>query len=145
MRSAWWPRLVVLAGVLVGGQVLLTLMDFGPDPWGWGLLVVAAAVVLWLARDAVDADQAEWYDGAATSTGPTTEEQSAQGRVLASHLASRDPGPALRDRLVALARSRDPDLTDPDLRRLGTETPRRLSPAEIDHYLTRIEAQRDRD
>ena len=145
MRNRWWPRLLLLAVLLVGGQVALTVMDFDPDPAGWGLLVVVATVVVWLAQDTLDAGQADWGDDAVDRAGPVTEEQTAHGRVLAGHLASRDPGPALRDRLVALARSRDPALTDPDLRRLSTEPPRRLSPAEIDHYLTRIEASRDRD
>jgi hypothetical protein len=145
MRNRWWPRLLLLAVLLVGGQVVLTVMDFDPDPVGWGLLVIVATVVVWLALDTLDAGEAEWDDGRGEQAAPATEEQTAHGRVLSSHLASRDPGPALRDRLVDLARSRDPELTDPDLRRLSTEPPRRLSPAEIDHYLTRIEALRDRD
>jgi len=61
-----------------------------------------------------------------------------------SHLDTRDPGPALRDRLVALARSRDPDLADPVLRDLAQQPARRLTPDDIDRYLTRIEALRDR-
>lgn len=145
MRTRWWPRLLLLAVMLVGGQVVLTLMDFDPDPVGWGLLVVVATVVVWLALDTLDAGEAVWDDGAVGRSGPVVEEQTVHGRVVAAHLASREPGPALRDRLVALARSRDPELTDPDLLRLSTERPRRLSPAEIDHYLTRIEALRDRD
>jgi hypothetical protein len=145
MRNRWWPRLLLLAVLLVGGQVALTLMDFDPDPVGWGLLVVVATVVVWLAQDTLDAGEADWHDGRAERAAPATEEQTVHGRVVAGHLASRDPGPALRDRLVELARSRDPALTDPELLRLSTEPPRRLSPAEIDHYLTRIEALRDHD
>ena len=75
---------------------------------------------------------------------PDDGEESSYSRILQGHLDSRDPGPALRDRLVALARTRDPGLTDPDLRDLAQGPVRRLSPEEIDHYLTRIEALRDR-
>ena len=58
-------------------------------------------------------------------------------RLLTSHVQSDQPSDALAHRLVALARARDPDLAETVRRELaGT---RRLSPADIDRILTRIE------
>ena len=66
--------------------------------------------------------------------------------MLTNHLAARDPGPALRNLLVDLARGRDPALLDdPELRALVEQPARRLSAADIDRYLTRIEEPRDHE
>ena len=64
-------------------------------------------------------------------------------RVLTNHLAARAPGPALRHLLLDLARGRDPDLSDPELRALADDSPGRLTAVDIDRYLTRIEEPRE--
>ncbi len=102
------------------------------------------AALLWLLLDAAGTHAAGWDSGLPPFVRPDAGEATTTSRVLDSHLDSRDPGPALRDRLVALARSRDPDLTDPVLRDLAQQPARRLTPDDIDRYLTRIEALRDR-
>ena len=58
-------------------------------------------------------------------------------RVLSSHVQSDQPSDAVAHRLVALARARDPDLGEAVRRELADT--RRLSPADIDRILTRIE------
>ncbi len=144
LLRAWWARAVLLALVVVVGQVVLTLLDFGPRLLGWALLATAVAALLWLLLDAAGTQAAGWDSGLPPFVRPDPGEATTYSRVLDSHLDSRDPGPALRDRLVALARSRDPDLADPVLRDLAQQPARRLTPDDIDRYLTRIEALRDR-
>lgn len=102
-----------------------------------------AAVVLalgWLVLDTVDAPAAEWVPRIQPA-GDRVDEVSSDLRVLSSHQQAREPSEALCDRLVALARARDPALAD-DLHR-ELEPLRRLSPGEIDRILTRIEEVRD--
>ena len=63
-------------------------------------------------------------------------------RILSSHQQADHPSEALAQRLVALARDRDPDLASEvrdELAGLG-----RIPPAVIDRILTRIEESRDR-
>ena len=144
LLRAWRARAAILALVVVVGQVVLSLMDFGPRLLGWTLLATVVASLLWLVLDATGTRAARWDSSLPPFARPDSGETTAHSRVLDGHLDSRDPGPALRDRLVALARSRDPDLTDPELRDLAQLPVRRLSPDEIDHYLTRIEALRER-
>ena len=144
LLRAWWARVVILALVVVVGQVVLTLLDFGPRPLGWALLATVVTALLWLLLDAAGSHAAGWDSSLPPFVRPDPGEATAHSRALDSHLDSRDPGPALRDRLVALARSRDPDLADPVLRDLAQQPVRRLTPDDIDRYLTRIEALRER-
>lgn len=144
LLRAWWARAVILVLVVVVGQVVLTLLDFGPRLLGWALLAAAVAALMWLLLDAAGTHAAGWDSSLPPFVRPDPGEASAHSRVLDGHLDSRDPGPALRDRLVALARSRDPDLADPVLRDLAQQPARRLTPDDIDRYLTRIEALRER-
>lgn len=144
MIRRWGPRLGLVAVLVVGGQLALTAIDFDPDPLGWALLVLAGCAAGWLVQDTLNAGEAVWSSGLPPYVDPDAHEQTAHSRVLDGHLDAAEPGPALRDRLVALALARDPALTDPDLRALRDAPPRRLTPTEIDHLLTRIEASRDR-
>ena len=143
MRRAWLARLATAAGLSAAGYGVLVLMDFGPRPVGWALLSTLGCALAWLVVDTLDTERARWYP---TLPAPQdrVEETTVDQRVLDNHAMSGQPSGALRDRLVALARARDPDLTDPELAALASGTPRRLSPAEVDRYLTRIEALRER-
>ena len=96
--------------------------------------------MVWLLLDANDARAADWGDGRPPQVRPDAGEDSRTPGSCTATSTPASPGPALRDRLVALARTRDPELRDPDLRDLAQLPVRRLSPAEIDRYLTRIEA-----
>ena len=134
------PRRRSSSLVVVVGQVVFTLLDFEPQLLGWALLADRrwgpAVAAPRRCRD--PAPRAGTPAAAVRATG-RRRGQTSTSRVLDSHLDARDPGPALRDRLVALARSRDPDLTDPVLRDLAQQPARRLTPDDIDRYLTRIE------
>lgn len=137
---AWGRRGLILAGIIIVGQVALSALDFGPRLGWWALLMTCVAAMVWLLLDANDASPADWRDGRPPLVRSDEGEDSAYTRLVHGHLDATEPGPALRDRLLALARTRDPDLRDDELRDLAQQPVRRLSRAEIDRYLTRIEA-----
>ena len=143
MSRAWLNRLATAAALAAAGYGLLVLMDFGPRPLGWVLLSTLGCALAWLVIDTVDAERAHWYPSLPPA-GDRVEETTVDQRLLEKHATAAHPSPLLRDRLVALARARDPALSDPELAALAASPPRRLSPSEIDRYLTRIEALRDR-
>lgn len=143
MTGRWTGRLLGAAALAAAGFGVLVLMDFGPRPVGWALLSAVGCALAWLVLDTVDAERPRWLPTLPPAA-DRVEESAPDQRVVDSHLVATEPGPALRDRLVALARARDPGLADPELAALAASPPRRLSPAEIDHYLTRIEELRDR-
>lgn len=138
----WWPRLALLLLSVVTAQVTFALLDFEPRPVLLALLVTLVFAVLWLLLDALDAGETRWRERGERPGVPKAE-TSSYARLITDHLAADDPGPALRDRILALARARDPDLLDPDLRALRDAPRHRLTLTEIDHLLTRIEALRD--
>ena len=141
----WAPRVVALVLVVVGGQVVFTALDFEPQLRDWALMATAGVVLLWLALDAVGVGDASWEEPLAPYARPDAADDSVHHRVLTNHLAARDPGPALRNLLVDLARGRDPELSDPELRALAEGPVRRLTATDVDHYLTRIEEPRDHE
>ena len=137
----WRRRL--LGGAVLGaiGYVAAVLLAFEPQPLAYVAMVVIVCTVAWLVVDTLDAPAARWVS-AMPPSGDRVDEATSDVRILSSHQQAREPSEALRDRLLALARGRDPDLADALHRELGTV--RRLSPAEIDRILTRIEDVRDR-
>ncbi len=143
--SPWARRAGMLVLVAFGGQVALTFLDFDPDPVRWALMATTGVTLLWLVLDVLGIGSAPWDDPLAPYVRPDAADDSVQHRVVSSHLAARDPGPALHRLLVGLARARDPDLRDPQLRALAEEAPRRLTATDIDRYLTRIEQPHDHD
>jgi hypothetical protein len=123
---------VALAGA---GYAVAVWLDMEPQPLPY---VVWSAVVLttaYLVIDTLDVPAAEWQQGPQPTD--RVDEASSDLRVLSSHVQSAQPSDALAHRLVALARARDPALGDTVRRELAD--PRRLSPADIDRILTRIE------
>lgn len=141
----WRTRLLV--GVVLGAATfaVASLLDWDPQPVPF---VVMAAVVLslvWMVLDVVDDEPARWLP--ATSPGrDRADEATSDLRLLTSHQQASVPTEAVRERLVALAHGRDPDLADALRHELGGphDPARRLSPADVDRILTRIEAARDR-
>lgn len=75
---------------------------------------------------------------------PDAADDSVYHRVLTSHL-TRDTGPALHRLLVGLARTRDPDLLDPELRAFADDPSQRLSVTGIDRYLIKLEESGDHE
>lgn len=137
-----WRTRVVLGAVLgVVGYGLAELGRMGPEPLPYVVMVLVVLSLAWLVSDVVDVSPAEWTP-ALRAPGDRVHEASPDLRILAGHLQAGEPSEALRDRLVALARTRDPVLAEA-LRDELTPV-RRLAPAEIDRILTRIEEARDR-
>jgi len=129
-----WRARVVVAGLLyavLGGVLYAT--DYAPDPLRLALLVGLCVAALGLLRDSLGEPAPLW---AAEPVQPVVPEGAdarlaAYVRLVEDHLTSRTPDGALRDRLVTLSGQRLAE-------ELGGP-PRRLSPAQIDDYLRRIE------
>lgn len=140
MSAQWRNRLLGGVALALAGFGAAVLLDFEPQPVPyalWSLIVLASA---WLLLDTIDVPQTAWR----STLGPRadrSDEVTSDLRVLTGHQQARVPSEALRDRLVALARARDPALAD--ALRDELDPVRRLSPAEIDRILTRIEDSRD--
>ncbi|UUZ58174.1 hypothetical protein [Nocardioides sp. B-3] len=131
--------------IIVAGQVIFTPVDSEPQLPAWALTATVVVALIWLASDAFGVADARWDQPLAPYARPDAADDSVHHRVLTSHPAAGEPSPALRNLLVQLARARDPDLTDPELRVLADGSTRKLSPTDIDRYLTRIEQPRDHD
>ena len=122
-------------GLAVAGFVAAILLDMEPQPLPYVVWSVVVLTTAYLVLDTLDVPTAEWLQGPPPTD--RVDEASSDLRVLTSHVQSDQPSDALAHRLVALARARDPDLAETVRRELaGT---RRLSPADIDRILTRIE------
>ena len=125
-------RGVVLAAAGFGVAVWL---DMEPQPLPYVVWSVVVLTTAYLVIDTVDVPAAEWLQGPPPAD--RVDEASSDLRVLSSHVQSDQPSDAVAHRLVALARARDPDLGEAVRRELADT--RRLSPADIDRILTRIE------
>jgi hypothetical protein len=139
----WRVRLVAAAVLVPAGWLVAWLLDFDPRPVPFLLLAVLACAVAWLVVDATDTGAAQWRPpdlGDEDRAEPSTPEH----RAIDSHLASSAPSPVLQERLLALARERDPGLADPVLRDALLAPYHRMTPDEISRILDRIEAHRDR-
>ncbi len=137
----WRRRLLSGAAIGGGGFVVATWLAFEPQPVAYVLMVVIVLTGVWLVLDTVNAPAAQWRSGPAGRV-DRVDEATSDLRILSSHQQATTPSPAVRDRLVGLARARDPDLAASLLDELDPE--RRLTPAQIDRILTRIEEARDR-
>lgn len=137
----WRNRLLTAAFVAGAGYVYALLLDFGPQPVPYVVMVSVVLTLVWLVFDTVEAETAQWVP-TLPSTSDRVDEATSDLRILTSHQQASTPSEAVRDRLVALARARDPELAEALRREL--DPVRRLSPAEIDRILTRIEEVRDR-
>jgi hypothetical protein len=144
-------------GALAAALVLyvgLELLDFDPDPLRLTLLVLASLAVLALFLDAFGGEEESWGVESQTWTPQPGQDLAFASyvRVIESHLTVDVPDHALRDRLAAVADLRlerryavrlgDPraaELLGPELTAVLTGPPRRLSRAEIDRCVTRIE------
>jgi hypothetical protein len=128
----------VIAGV---GYAVATWFDFEPQPIPYAVWAVIAIAMVFLVVDSVDAPVAYWQSPVQPRPDRAGEVTS-DLRVLTSNQQADRPSDALAERLVALARGRDPALADDLQRELAGRG--RIPPAEIDRILTRIEEVRDR-
>jgi hypothetical protein len=154
IASRWWRR--AGAGVLtfVVLEVVLVLADTGPDAVRLALLVATCVGVLGLVLDTLSEGGPSWT---VEVERPSVREGgdprlSRYVNLIEAHLTARSADGALRDRLATLtdqvlrqrygvhrADPRGETLVGPDLAAVLDGPVRRLSPADIDHCLTRIE------
>lgn len=134
MIRRWGPRIGSLVLIIVAGEVIFSLIDSDPQLLEWTLTATVVVALIWLASDVFGAAVASWDQPLAPYTRPDAADDSVHHRVLTNHLSAEEPSPALRNLLVQLAGGRDADLP-----------PGRLSPTDIDRYLTRIEQPRDHE
>ena len=152
IRGRWRVVWAVVAAVAL--YVVLSLLDFDPDPVRLTLLVLVCLAASALFMDAFGGDELGWDVEAVTwAPQPGLDHGFASYlRVLEGHLTVDVPDTVLRDRLAGLARMRldqrhgltftDPradELLGPELIAVLTGPPRRLSRAEIDRCVRRIE------
>jgi hypothetical protein len=141
LEPQWRRRLLAGAALGGGGFVAATWLEFEPQPLAYVLMVVILLAGVWLVLDTVNAPAAQWRSGP-RGREDRVDEATSDLRILSSHQQATTPSPAVRDRLIGLARSRDPALAATLLDELDPD--RRLTPAQIDRILTRIEEARDR-
>ena len=141
VAGPWRNRLFLAALVSGMGYVYALLLDFGPQPVPYVVMASVVLTLVWVVFDTAEADPAHWTPSL-PSASDRVDEATSDLRILSSHQQADTPSEAVRDRLVALARARDPGLADTLRREL--DPVRRLSPADIDRILTRIEEVRDR-
>ena len=150
----WWRRLAGGVVAFVALEVALVLADTEPDAVRLALLVATCVAVLGLVLDALSDGGPSWdVEVELPSVRETGDPR--LGRfvnLLEAHQAARTHDAALRDRLGTLADhvlsqrygvtrsdSRSAELLGPDLTAVLDGPARRLTPAEIDRCLTRIE------
>jgi hypothetical protein len=153
-RSRWWRRFGGGIVVFAALEAILLLTETDPDPLRLALLVATCVGVFGLTVDALSDATVSWdvtveQPSVRTSGDPRL---SFYVNLLDAHRSARAHDTALRDRLGGLAdqvlRQRhgvardDPraaELLGPELAAVLDAPARRLAPAEIDRYLTRIE------
>lgn len=141
LPEGWGSRLVGGVTLAAIGWGIAVFLDFEPQPLPYVVWAVVVLAMSFLVIDTVDAPVATWQHGLPARL-DRVDEATSDLRVLASHQQADHPSDALAHRLVALARGRDPGLADEiELELTGV---RRISPADIDRILTRIEDLRDR-
>ena len=152
-RGFWW-RLGGAAILTVVLYVVFTLMEFEPHALPLTLLVVVSVLGGGLLVDGLGVDGQSWtVEVERWATQPGQDRRFAHDlRIIESNLTARTPDPNLRDRLAELATRRleqrhgvrrdEPraaGLLGPDLIAVLDGPPRRLSRAEIDRCVRRIE------
>ena len=137
----WRSRLVLGVVITAILYVFAVLLKLGPQPVPFVASMGVILSLMWLALDLADEEPVAWVPSL-PRTHDRVDEATSDLRILTSHQQSSVPSEAVRDRLVALARPRDPELAETLHHELAAV--RRLSPAEIDQILTRIEEARDR-
>ncbi|RYB91540.1 hypothetical protein EUA06_09485 [Nocardioides glacieisoli] len=130
---------VVLAAI---GYAVAIWLDFEPRPFPYAVWALVVIAMTYLLIDTVEAPVSHWQHQVPHHRSDRVDEVTSDLRVLSSHQHADHPSTALAERLVALARGRDPDLAAEIQRDLTGRD--RIRPADIDTILTRIEESRDR-
>ena len=154
MRHTWVTRLGWLLAAVVGFNLALVVLDYEPRLVRVTLLTTLCIAVTWVVADVLGDLGPGWrvrLDAPLTEPGHD-HRLAAYLRVVEGHLTSSTPDAGLRDRLARLVdhrlarrhglRRHDPEAVErigPDLLAVLDGPPRRLSAAEIDRHLRRIE------
>lgn len=154
MRSTWLTRLGWLLGAVVGFNLVLTVLGYEPRLVRVALLTTVCIAVAWVVADVLGDLGPGWrvrIDAPLTEPG-SDHRLGAYLRVVEGHLTSSTPDPGLRDRLARLVDRRlarryglsrhDPEAVErvgADLLAVLDGPPRRMSAAEIDRHVRRIE------
>ncbi len=153
-RSRWWRRAAGGVVIFAALEAVLLLTETDPDPLRLALLVATCVGVAGLTVDALSDATVSWDVTIEQPSVRTSGDSrlSLYVNLLDAHRAAKTHDTALRDRIGMLAdqvlRQRygvardDPravELLGPELAAVLTGPARRLAPAEIDRYLTRIE------
>ena len=141
LLARWRGR--VGGGILLGGigYGIAVWLDFEPRPLPYVVWVVVVLAMTYLVIDTVDVPVAHWQQSLPPRA-DRVDEATSDLRVLSSHQQADHPSDALGVRLVELARGRDPDLAAQVQHEISAV--HRITPADIDRILTRIEDLRDR-
>ena len=150
----WWRWLATTLIVFGVGWALLANLDTAPRPFQLLLLVLLLMAVLALANVSLISDGPDWSVDSVMAVSPPGQDTrlGMYTRVIAGHLDSRDPDPALRDRFAELADRRlrqrhgmairDPGATrllGADVVELLTGPAKRLTRDQIQHCVQKIE------
>lgn len=154
MRTWLW-RLFWVAVLYAGLDLAMVRLDFEPDHGRLALLVLLSAAVLALVWDTLGDSGPPWTVVPLRPVVQAGSEQRLAGyvRLIESHLTASQPDAALRDRLATLCDERlarrhgltrhDPGaeaLLGSDMLRDLAGPVRRLTRADVDRYLERIES-----
>jgi hypothetical protein len=154
MSRRWWRRAAAGVVVFAALEVVLTLASAGPDAVRLALLVATCVGVLGLLLDTLSDPGPGWeLEVERASARESGDPRLARYvNLIEAHLSARADDVALRDRLAALTdqvlrqrydlRRDDPRaaaLIGPELDAVVSGPVRRLTPADIDRCLTRIE------
>ncbi|WP_374455562.1 hypothetical protein [Nocardioides sp.] len=144
LSRTWGNRVFLALAASVAVYLYTGWLDWDPQPVPFAVMMAVVLTLVWMVYDILDDEPAHWVPSL-PPVGDRVDQATSDLRILSSHVQASVPTEAVRERLVALARGRDPDLADALRRELGGphDPARRLSPAEIDRILTRIEDARD--
>ncbi len=151
-RGLWW-RLGGASLVTVVLYVVFARLEFEPHAFALALIVVVSVIAAGLFVDGLGVETSTWtVEVERWATPPGRDPRfSVYLRTIESHLSAQAPDANLRDRLGELAGrrlerhgvrrgdSRAAELLGPELTAVMDGPPRRLSRAEIDRCVRRIE------
>lgn len=154
MKRRGVRRPVIVVAIAVVLYVLLTILEFDPDPLRFTLLVLMCGAAIALFVDAFDSGDETWAVVRASWGAQPGQDRGFTSTLHAieHHLTVDKPDGDLRDRMARVAALRleqrhglvlgDPradELLGPELVGVLSGPPRRLSPAEIDRCVRRME------
>lgn len=139
LATRWRRRVAGAVAVYAVLEVVLASADFAPHALRLALVVGLGLGALGVLRDGLAGAATTWPRPAPAPVVPPGSETrlATYVRLVGDHLTARHPDGLLRDRLLALAEGGTADARPAHL----DGPPRRLSRAEIDDHLRRLEEQ----